>query len=68
MTQTERVLRYMQKYGSISQLEATADLSITRLASRIHDIQKMGYTVNKRTEYGENAYGKYHYTRYSLEV
>ena len=67
MTQTARVLEYMKKHGSISQIEATNVLRITRLASRIHDITRMGITVNKRTEYGTNEYGKYHFTRYSLE-
>lgn len=67
MTQTARVLQYMKDHGSISQMEATNVLRVTRLASRIHDISRMGITVNKRTEYGENEYGKYHFTRYSLE-
>lgn len=67
MSQTTRVLQYMKDHGSISQMEATNNLCITRLASRIHDITKMGISVNKRTEYGENEYGKYHFTRYSLE-
>ena len=67
MTQTARVLQYMKDNGSITQMQATNDLCITRLASRIHDLTKMGYSVSKCTEYGENAYGKYHYTRYSLE-
>lgn len=67
MTQTARVLQYMKDHGSISQMEATNVLRVTRLASRIHDINRMGITVNKRTEYGENEYGKYHFTRYSLE-
>lgn len=67
MTQNARVLEYMKEHGSITQIDATNKLCITRLASRIHDIVKMGIAVKKRTEYGENEYGKYHYTRYSLE-
>jgi len=66
MTQNQRVLQYMRDHGSITQMEATNRLCITRLASRIHDITRMGIEVSKRTEYGENEYGKYHYTRYSL--
>lgn len=67
MTQTQRVLQYMKDNGSISQLEAINILRVTRLASRIHDLSRMGISVSKRTEYGENEYGKYHFTRYSLE-
>lgn len=66
MTQTSRVLEYMKAKGSITQMDATNVLRVTRLASRIHDITRMGIAVNKITEYGENEYGKYHYTRYSL--
>lgn len=67
MTQTQRVLQYMKDNGSISQIEATNILRVTRLASRIHDLSRMGIAVSKRTEHGENEYGKYHFTRYSLE-
>ena len=68
MTQNERIIKYMQDHGSITQMEATNSLRITRLASRIHDITRMGIEINKCTEYGENEYGKFHYTRYSLGV
>ena len=68
MTQNERIIKYMQDHGSISNLEAFSDLHIARLASRIHDIRRLGIGISSRTEYGENEYGKYHYTRYSLEV
>lgn len=67
MTQTQRVLQFMKDNGSITQMDATNILRVTRLASRIHDISKMGIAVSRRTEYGENEYGKYHFTRYSLE-
>ena len=67
MTQTQRVLQFMKDNGSITQMDATNILRVTRLASRIHDISKMGIAVSRRTEYGENEYGKYHYTRYMLE-
>ena len=68
MTQNERILKYMNEHGSISNVEAVTNLGIARLASRIHDLSRMGIAVNRHTEYGENEYGKYHYTRYSLGV
>ena len=67
MTQTARVFDYMMQHGSVTQMEAINILRVTRLASRIHDLSKAGVEISKRTEYGENEYGKYHYTRYSLE-
>ena len=67
MTQTARVLEYMKEHGSITQMDATYNLRVTRLASRIHDLTKMGVSICKRTEYGENEFGRFHYTRYTLE-
>ena len=42
MTQTERVHQYMRDFGSITQLEAMADLGVMRLASRINDMKRQG--------------------------
>lgn len=38
-TQADRVLEYLERYGSITQLDALRDLGIMRLASRISEIQ-----------------------------
>ena len=67
LTQTEKVLNYMKDYGSISTFQAFSDLGITRLASRICDIEKMGIAIDRQTEMATNRYGdKVHFTRYSL--
>lgn len=65
--QTELILQYMQRHGSITQLEALRDLGCMRLASRISDLKRQGYpiesnTVAVKTRYHEKAYIK----RYSL--
>ena len=66
MTQCEKVLDYRDRFGSISQLEALADLGIMRLASRICDIEKSGIAINRQTVKTKNRFGdKVHYTRYS---
>lgn len=66
MTQCDRILQYMDDFGSISTLEAFADLGITRLASRIHDLTRMGVPISKRMVTGKNRYGEtVHYMRYS---
>ena len=67
-TQTERVLAYMDEFGSITQLEALKDLGVMRLASRVSDLKKQGYPITSEIEavknrYGENCYIK----RYSLQ-
>lgn len=56
-TQTERVLEYIDEFGSITQLEALRDLGVMRLASRISDIKAV------QNRFGEPCYIK----RYSLE-
>lgn len=68
MTQTERVVSYMQEFGSITQLEALNDLGIMRLASRISDLKKAGYPIVATTEAVKNRYGEVcHVKRYSIE-
>ncbi len=66
-TQADRVLDYMEKFGSITQLEALKDLGVMRLASRISDLKKLGYPIKSDVEtvknrFDENCYIK----RYSL--
>ena len=66
-TQTERVLKYMQDFGSITTKEAVNDLGCYRLASRIHDLKEMGHTIRKEMESGKNRYGEAtRFARYSL--
>ena len=68
-TQSERILAYIEEFGSITQLEALKDLGCMRLASRISDLKKQGIPIQSEVEavknrYGENCYIK----RYSLAV
>lgn len=66
-TQCTRILQYLDDFGSITQREALADLGIMRLASRISELKRKGYTFEKTTEYGKNRYNEIiHYTRYRL--
>lgn len=67
MTQVDRILDYMKRFGSITPVQAMADLGVMRLAARISDIENLGYRVNRQMESGKNRYGeKTHYMRYSL--
>ena len=43
MTQTDRVLRHLQDYGSITPHEALAEYGIMRLGARIWDLKKQGH-------------------------
>lgn len=69
MTQNDRILQYMEDFGSISSLEAMQDLGVMRLASRISDLKKLGYRIESKTVTDKNRYGeKIHYSRYFLEI
>ena len=67
MTQTERVLKYMRDFGSITQLEARQDISCMRLGARIFDRKREGYAIKKEMETSKNRYGEdTSYARYRL--
>jgi hypothetical protein len=57
MTQTAQILKHMQSGKTITPAEAMADYGIYRLASRIYDIERMGYTVRRETASGLNREG-----------
>ena len=57
-TQCDRVLQYMRTFGSITQLEALADIGCMRLASRISDLRQQGYPIGRRMKSGKNRYGE----------
>lgn len=40
MTQSERIVRHLEAFGSITSLEAMSDYGIMRLASRVSDLKK----------------------------
>lgn len=65
-TQCERLKKYFEDFGSITQLEALADLGIFRLASRISEMKKDGFEIKDKQEcvlnrYGEKCYIKRYY-------
>lgn len=67
MTQSERIIRYLEDFGSITAYEAVRELGITQLSARICELQRMGYKFDKKMEFSRNRYNeKTHYIRYSL--
>lgn len=58
VTQCQRILDYMTKFGSISTLEAFNDLGVARLASRIHDLKDQGYSIISETKSSRNRFGE----------
>lgn len=67
LRQWERVLKYLDDFGSITPLEALADLGIMRLGARIYDLRKKGYAIIRETEKSQNRYGQpVRYARYRM--
>lgn len=67
MTQNDMVLQYMKDNGSITPLEALAELGCMRLASRISDLRLRGIKIISNNETHINRYGKkVSYARYRL--
>lgn len=67
MKQTEKILRHIEDYGSITQMDAIRDYGIMRLASRVNDLRRDGVPIVTEREEGRNRYGeKCHWARYRM--
>lgn len=67
-TQNERILKYIDTFGSITWIEAAMDLGIARLASRICDLRRLGYPITSDMVTVKNRYGEEcHVKRYRME-
>ena len=53
MTQVERIIDYIKRYGSITPLDALKEFGCMRLASRMCDIKAMGYGVVREFEHSK---------------
>ena len=56
--QQEQILKYICKYGSISPMEAFADLGITKLSTRISEMKMRGIQFDQNYESRTNRIGK----------
>ena len=67
MTQSERILRHLQDYQTITSMEAMKDYGIMRLASRVNDLRKDGHPIITEVVEGRNRYGeKTRWARYRM--
>lgn len=63
--QYDRILNYLKEHGSITPMEAFEELGITRLAARVHELERKGIYLDREMEKSKNRYGKNsHYMRY----
>ena len=68
MTQKERVLKYMQDFGSITQAQAFNDLGVFRLAARIAELRQRGIPIKSEHKAGKNRYGEtVYFSEYSIK-
>ena len=69
MTQKEQILDYLERFETITPMEAFADLGITKLATRISEMRrKDGLEFNIEMIKGKNRLGKHmRYAKYSLK-
>lgn len=68
MTQREQIIDYLNKFGSITPMEAFADLGITKLATRISEMRKDGKEFKIESVKSTNRFGKtVRYAKYSLK-
>lgn len=66
MNQYERIARYINTYGSITPKDAFVDLGITKLSTRIGEMERKGLIkVERVTEKSTNRFDEpCSYTRY----
>ena len=65
MTQHEAILKYIDDFGSITPMEAFQEYGITKLATRISELKKLGYEFTTLMVTENNRYGQpVHFARY----
>ena len=68
ITQHDRILDYMNEFGSITTLDAFRDLGITKLTTRISEMRRIGFSIEGTREAVKNRFGETcHINRYTLK-
>ena len=68
VNQRQRIIDYINQFGSITSKDAYDDLGITQLATRIKELKEQGYKFETKWESSKNRYGeKVDFKRYFLE-
>lgn len=65
-TQKEQILEHIEKYGSITPLEAQKLYGCMRLGARIWDLRKDGYEIVREIVEVETRNGKARVARYRM--
>ncbi len=59
MNQGERIIDYLNRFGAITPMEAFMDLGITKLATRVSELEMKGYHFNRSWVKVTNRFGKH---------
>lgn len=60
------VVQYIRKHGSITQMEATAELGVTRLAAVVCSLKKKGLAIRSEEIKVPSRYGTARVARYFI--
>lgn len=67
--QRDRILEYIDRFGTITSSEAISELGCTRLSARISELKNMGYPFERRMIQSKNRFGEtVSYAEYYLRV
>lgn len=67
-TQCDRIIDYITQNGSITSLEAMESLGVMRLASRINDLKRSGFSIASETVKSKNRFGEtVYFSRYTMK-
>lgn len=67
ITQRQKIINYIQDYGSITSLDACRDLGIMQFATRIKELKDEGYEFRTEWESSKNRYNEpVNFKRYYL--
>ena len=67
LTQKQRIIQYIERFGSITPMEAYGDLGITKLATRISEMRKSGMEFKIEMVQGKNRFQEpVRYAKYSF--
>lgn len=67
MNQRQLILNYIREFGSITPMQAFADLGITKLSTRISEMKRDGINIKVDSVQQKNRYGKtITFSKYSM--
>lgn len=67
MNQRQLILNYICEFGSITPMQAFADLGITKLSTRISEMKRDGINIKVDSVQQKNRYGKtITFSKYSM--